>query len=73
MLCGAGGSLFLKEDHCLKFKVGLGTGSNKFFELMALRLNLLFALEKGVLRLQIFGDSQLVIHWMRKESIMRNF
>jgi ribonuclease HI len=40
---------------------------------MALKLVLMLAQEYGITHIQIFGDSLLVIQWMRKESILRNF
>jgi ribonuclease HI len=46
--------------------VGSGTRTNNFSKLMALTWILILALEKGVQRIQIFGDSQLVFQWMRK-------
>jgi ribonuclease HI len=44
----------------LKFKAGLGRGTNNFDELMALKLVLILAAEKGVQKLQIFRDSMIV-------------
>lgn len=40
---------------------------------MALKLVLKLAQELGVTQLQIYGDSMLVIQWMRKEIAVRNF
>ena len=37
-LCGAGGILYLKEDHYFTFKVGLGLGTNNLAELYAMKL-----------------------------------
>jgi ribonuclease HI len=48
----------------LKFKVRLASGSNNHAELMALNLSLLLAIEEGVAKIQIFGDSLAVINWM---------
>eukprot|EP01018_Ginkgo_biloba_P032904 Gb_28853 [translate_table: standard] len=47
-------------------RAGLGFCTNNFVELMALKLILLLANEKGVSRLQVFGDSLNVINWMRE-------
>lgn len=62
-LCGAGGSLHLGDGLFLNFQTGLGPGTNNLAELMALRMILLLAIEKGVNRLQVFGDSLLVMKW----------
>lgn len=35
---------------------------------MSLKLLLLFAIEKGVHKLQIFGDSKIVINWFNDNS-----
>ena len=40
---------------------------------MALKLVMKLAQEFGVTQLQIFGDSMLVIKWMRKEVALGNF
>jgi len=61
--CGGGGVLYLEETHSFKFVAGLGGGTNNYAELMALKLLLLLAVEKGCRTLQVFGDSMLVIGW----------
>lgn len=48
---------------------GFGIGSNYFAELMSLKLTLLFALEKGYKKLQVFGDSKLVIDWFNRTTL----
>ena len=45
-LCGAGGILFIKDDHFFTFKAGLGIGTNNLAELYALKLLLILALDK---------------------------
>jgi hypothetical protein len=52
--------------------VALGPRSNNFVELMSLKLLLLFAVENNVSSLQIFGDSMLVISWIRKSQRCHN-
>ena len=61
-VCGAGGILFLKDDHYFTFKAGLGEGPNNFAELYALKLLITLALDKQVSRIQVYGDSLLVIN-----------
>jgi hypothetical protein len=53
------------DPHCLKFKVGLGRGINIFSKLMALKLLLTLFVKKGITNIQIFGDSTMVVNWMR--------
>jgi ribonuclease HI len=64
--CGGGAMIFLSESHCFKLKWGLGPGSNNYAELMALKLLLTFVGEKGINNLQLFGDSMVIINWIRK-------
>ena len=65
-MCGGGGVLYLTDDHYFFLTAGLGIGSNNFAELYALKLLLLFALERGCLSLQVFGDSMIVLNWIKE-------
>ena len=58
--------LFMSHSHYFKIKMGLGNGTNNFAELMALKLLLCYANERGCKILQIFGDSMIVINWKNK-------
>jgi ribonuclease HI len=62
-MCGGGGCLYFSNSHFFTLKAGLGTGSNNYSELMALKLLLLFAVEQGCRSLQVFGDSLVIINW----------
>ena len=62
-ICGAGGLLFISDEHYFTFKAGLGYGANNYAELLGLKLLLTLALDKHINKLWIFGDSQLVINW----------
>ena len=55
---------FLSYVHYFSFKVGLGLGTNNFAELCALKLLLILARRHSLDKIQIFGDSQLVINWV---------
>ena len=48
--------------------MGLGNRTNNFVELLAMKLLLHLAKEKGINTLQIFGDSMLAINWARKSQ-----
>ena len=61
-ICGAGGILYLSDEHFFTFSVGLGLGTNNYAECLALNLLINLALKKVVHTFQIFGDSQLVIN-----------
>ena len=63
-LCGVGGILYIKDDHYITFKAGLGTGTNNFAQICALKLLLSLALGKQISKIMIFGDSLLVINWV---------
>jgi len=74
MTCGGGGIIYLSENKHFSLKAGLGSDTNNFVELMALKLLLLFVIEKGIKMLQIYGDSLVVIIWangLQRCHIMR--
>jgi ribonuclease HI len=64
--CGGGVVLFLSYSNLYKLQMGLGSISNNYVELLALKLLILFAREKGVTSLQIYGDSLNVVNWTKK-------
>lgn len=70
-LCG-GVVLHLLVSHVFHIKMGLGPGTNNYAELMALKLLLTFAGEKAITNLQIFGDSMMIINWIRKSQLCHN-
>ena len=55
--------LYISDEHFFTFQAGLGTGTNNFAEICALKLLLPLAREKHIVKIQLFGDSQLVINW----------
>ena len=57
-----GVSLHLSSANFFNLKMGLGVGTNNLDEVMALKILLTFAGEKGVTSLHIFGDSMIVIN-----------
>jgi ribonuclease HI len=70
--CGGGVILFLTQNHSFKISMGLGLGTNNHAELMALKLLLLFEVDKNISSLHIFGDSLLVINWIQKTQRCQN-
>jgi ribonuclease HI len=70
--CGGGAVLHLSDAHFFNLKLGLGPGTNNYAELMALKLLLNFAGEKGIRSIQIFGDSMVVINWVNKTQRCHN-
>ena len=65
-MCGVGAVLYLEEGHFFHARWGLGEGTNNKAELMALYMLLLLAFEKGIQRLQVFGDSSVTINWINQ-------
>ena len=61
-ICGAGGILYISDEHFFTFFAGLGLGTNNFAEILDLKLLIILALKQGVQTMHIFGDSQLVIN-----------
>lgn len=64
--------MFLLEAHYSQINLGLGGGTNNETEFMVCKSLILYALEKGVTHLQVFGDSLLVINWLIQSQIFRN-
>jgi ribonuclease HI len=69
-LSGARGVIYLIDTHIIKFKAGMEIGSYNFAELMAQKLTLMLTAEKGVSNIQTFGDSLVVINWIRGVNAM---
>ena len=44
-ICGAGGVLFISDDHFYTFKAGLGFGTNNYTKLIGLKLLLTLSLQ----------------------------
>lgn len=61
---GGGAILHLNEHLSFRIQVGLGRGTNNYAELNNVKHLQLFAWEQNCQRIQIFGDSQLVINWI---------
>ena len=61
-MCGVGVVLFLEEGHHFQDRWGIGEGTNKKVELLALYMLMLLAHDKGVQKMQIFGDSMIIIN-----------
>ena len=55
--------LFISDEHYFSFKSILGFGTNNLVELCALNMLFSLARENHISKIQIFGDSQLVINW----------
>jgi ribonuclease HI len=49
--------------------MGLRSNSNNYVELQALKVLILFAREKEMTSLQIYGDSLNVVNWTKKLQI----
>jgi ribonuclease HI len=69
-ITGVGGILFFEEDHKTCFKADLDEGMNNWAELNALWLLIRFTTDKGVVKLQIMGDSKIVIDWISGITIV---
>jgi len=64
---GVGGIIFLPQNHPYKLKFRVGLATNIYNKFMIFKLVLHLTLAKGVSRIQILGDSILVIQWMNGE------
>jgi ribonuclease HI len=70
---GAGGILYCSESTFWKYKTGLGRSTNNRAEVIALKLILMLAVKKRIQKLQVMGNSKVVIDWITGISAMRNF
>eukprot|EP00253_Pinus_taeda_P030883 PITA_30883 len=70
---GAGLVIHLDEGHYLFASVGIGSGSNNFAELTALKLLLCWLIHRHIFTIQIFGDLLNVINWVNGISSCRNY
>ena len=64
--------LYMTNENYFSFKSDLGTGSNNYAEICALKLLLTLAKRNQVEKFQIFGDSQLVINWANGKFRLMN-
>lgn len=55
--CGGGKVLHISDSHFFQIKYGLGSDTNNYAEIMALKILLLFALKKGYENYKFFGNS----------------
>ena len=62
--CGAGMVIRLNDSHVINLNMGVGDGTNTFVDLISLWGLLWFTKKRGLLQLQIFGDSKIVIDWV---------
>eukprot|EP00253_Pinus_taeda_P014847 PITA_14847 len=70
---GAGLVIHLNDSHSLSASVGIGTSSNNFAELSALKLLLCWLIHRHIFAIQIFGDSLNVIKWVNGNSRCQNY
>ena len=66
LTCGGGECLYLNQNHYSQISLGLGARTNNYAELMTLKLLLCFAIERNCIKLQVFGDSMVIINWLNK-------
>lgn len=65
--------IHLNENQVLKASLGIGTGTNNFAELSALKLLLCWLMQRNIVTVQIFGDSLNVIKWVNGQSRCQNY
>jgi ribonuclease HI len=62
-MCGVGVVLYIKQNHYIHIRYAPGTRSNNRAEFIALWTLLETTIKKDARKLQVFGDSKLVIDW----------
>ena len=63
--CGTGMTLRIDDSHSFKQRMGVGSGTNTFFEILALCRILWFTKKRNILELSIFRNSKVVINSAR--------
>ena len=53
----------VKKDHIIKLKMGIGKGTNTLFEILSLLGLLWFVKNRGLMFLEVHGDSKVIIDW----------
>jgi ribonuclease HI len=61
-MCGVGVELYINDNHYMFIKYALGIETDNRFEFIALWTLLETTIKKDVKKLQVMGDSKLVIH-----------
>ena len=69
---GVGVVLFLNHNHYINIMYALGGGSNNKVELIALWTLLEAKKQKDIMKLQVTGDSKLVIDWAKGKISIQN-
>jgi ribonuclease HI len=71
-ICGAGGCLYITDDHFFLLKAGLGRGTNNHAELLALKFLLKLAMNQVITKMQVDGDSEVILYWVKGSYGMGN-
>ena len=62
----------MSNNHWIRFVVSLGECSSNTIELFSLKITLQLVIMKGVQKIQVFGESKLVIVWLQSRIPPRN-
>jgi ribonuclease HI len=62
----------MDQEHYFKIKLLVGIGTNNQFELFSMWLPLKVATNKGVNKLQVFGDSKFMVDWANLKCRINN-
>ena len=72
IVCGVVALLYLDEGHYFQIRWGFKEGTNNKAELLALYMLMILAHENGVQKMQIFGDSMVIINWISQTQRCHN-
>jgi ribonuclease HI len=68
--CGAGGVLKLPDFSCIRWTFNGGQGTNTKAELLGAWAAIRLALHLSISRLQLVGDSKVVIAWLAPSNLL---
>jgi ribonuclease HI len=63
-MCGAGGVIKLPDSTVYRWFINCGIGTNTKAELMGVWATLILAKQWNIQKIQILGDSKVVIDWL---------
>jgi ribonuclease HI len=66
--CGAGGMIKTQTSKVIEWYINCGAGSNTKAELMGLWATLTLATQWSIEKLQVLGDSKVIIDWINQKG-----
>jgi hypothetical protein len=72
-MCKVGVILYINHNHYMFIRYALSVGTNNIVEFIALWTLLETTIKKDIKKIQVMGDSKLVIDWARQKNSTQDF